>query len=244
MPSLIGLLQAACAAEAARPRLTWYDDATGERVELSGTTLQTWVAKTAHLLSADLGVAEGGTVAVDLPLHWTAAVWWLAVDAVGADLADPGQGGTDVTVVGPDRLADPLDADEVVAVSLRPMGAPFDVDVPVLVHDFAAEVRNQPDHYPFDTRRDSALGGRAVALAAQWSLASGDRLLVVERSGVAPDPVTDLGAALAADASVVWVRNPLLLLDVQRVATERVTAVTHPGSWPDGVRCLSAPSVS
>lgn len=244
MPSAVGLLLAATAADAARPRLTWYDDASGERVELSGATLVTWVAKTAHLLTGDLGVGPGCRVAVDLPLHWTAAAWWLAVDAVGAELTDPRRPGADVAVVGPDRVDDPPAADEVVAVSLRPMGAPFDVALPPLLHDFAAEVRAQPDHYPFDTTRRTAAGDRAVELAGRWSLAPSDRVLVVERRPTPPDPLTDLDAALAADASVVWVRNPRLPFDVQRLAAEQVTAVTHAGRWPATVRTLTARSVS
>ena len=128
MPSTVDHLLAAVAADPSRPRLTWYDDATGERVELSGATLQTWVAKTTHLLDGELGVAAGSRVAVALPRHWTAAVWWLAVDAVGASLvvADPAvpvADPVDLVVVGPDLVADPGDAAEVVAVSLRPRGA-------------------------------------------------------------------------------------------------------------------------
>src|SRR5690606_31992912 len=33
----------------ARPLITFYDDATGERIELSGVTTANWVAKTANL---------------------------------------------------------------------------------------------------------------------------------------------------------------------------------------------------
>ena len=44
------LFAAAVAADPTRPLLTYYDDATGERTELSGTSLANWVAKTANLL--------------------------------------------------------------------------------------------------------------------------------------------------------------------------------------------------
>ena len=40
----------AIATDPTRPLLTFYDDATGERTELSGATLANWVAKTANLL--------------------------------------------------------------------------------------------------------------------------------------------------------------------------------------------------
>ncbi|MGF7238961.1 MAG: hypothetical protein ACQSGP_29015, partial [Frankia sp.] len=44
------------ATDPARPMLTFYDDQTGERTELSATTLDNWVAKTANLLTDSLGV--------------------------------------------------------------------------------------------------------------------------------------------------------------------------------------------
>ena len=72
----------------------------------------------------------------------------------GAPLASADASGPpDVAVVGPDRLAALPEAGEVVAVSLRPMGAPFADALPPLVHDFAVEVRSQPDHFPFPARR-------------------------------------------------------------------------------------------
>jgi uncharacterized protein (TIGR03089 family) len=49
----------ATAANATQPVLTWYDDATGERVELSGVTLDNWVAKTANLLVDGCGLTPG-----------------------------------------------------------------------------------------------------------------------------------------------------------------------------------------
>ena len=44
------LLATARDRDPARPLVTHYDDSTGERVELSATTLDNWVAKTANLL--------------------------------------------------------------------------------------------------------------------------------------------------------------------------------------------------
>ena len=48
------LLRSALAADPARPLVTFYDDATGERVELSVATFANWVAKTANLLQDEL----------------------------------------------------------------------------------------------------------------------------------------------------------------------------------------------
>src|SRR5690606_33707705 len=48
------LLSSALAADPGRPLVTFYDDATGERVELSVATFAYWVAKTANLLQDEL----------------------------------------------------------------------------------------------------------------------------------------------------------------------------------------------
>src|SRR3954449_4139782 len=60
---------------ATRPLVTFYDDASGERVELSVATYANWVAKTAGLLQDELDLVRGGLVLVDLPTHWLGAVW-------------------------------------------------------------------------------------------------------------------------------------------------------------------------
>jgi uncharacterized protein (TIGR03089 family) len=72
----------------AAPLITWYDDDTGERVELSATTLDNWVAKTANLLQDEFDVGPGSTVAVVLPVHWQTAVVLLAAWSCGAAVAD------------------------------------------------------------------------------------------------------------------------------------------------------------
>ena len=63
--------------------MTFYDDATGERVELSVATFANWVAKTANLLQDDLAAEPGDRLALLLPAHWQTAVWLLACSSVG-----------------------------------------------------------------------------------------------------------------------------------------------------------------
>src|SRR5919112_280672 len=72
------------------PLLTWYDDASGDRTELSGATMDNWVAKTANLLVDGVGLGPGDTVAVLLPPHWQTAAVLLGAWAAGlaADLGD------------------------------------------------------------------------------------------------------------------------------------------------------------
>lgn len=67
------LLDPLLRADPAGPRITYYDDATGERIEVSAVTLGNWAAKTANLLRDELGAGPGSRVAVLLPAHWQTA---------------------------------------------------------------------------------------------------------------------------------------------------------------------------
>ncbi len=53
------LLDPILAADPAGPRITYYDDATGERIELSAVTLANWAAKTANFLSDEFALVPG-----------------------------------------------------------------------------------------------------------------------------------------------------------------------------------------
>ncbi|KIF72629.1 acyl-CoA synthetase, partial [Streptomyces sp. AcH 505] len=99
------LLRSALATDPARPLVTFYDDATGERVELSAVTLANWVSKTANLLQGDLAAGPGDRLALLLPAHWQSAVWLLACSSVGVAVeigGDPAD--ADLVVTGPDSL--------------------------------------------------------------------------------------------------------------------------------------------
>ena len=71
-----------------RPFVTYYDVATGERTELSGTTTANWVAKTANLLVDELDAEPTTRVQVALPTHWLRIVCVLATWAVGGTVVD------------------------------------------------------------------------------------------------------------------------------------------------------------
>ena len=60
--------------DGARPLLTWYDDSSGERIELSVATSANWAAKTANLLVDEHGLEPGDGVSIEPPGHWLAAV--------------------------------------------------------------------------------------------------------------------------------------------------------------------------
>lgn len=247
------VLRAAASADPARPLLTSYDDASGERTELSGATYDNWLAKTANLLVDGLGAQPGERVALLLPLHWHAAVWlgacWVAglVPVPGGDPAE-----ADHAVAGPDDL-DALARcpGERVAVSLRPFGGFATPLAPGLL-DWAGEVLAYGDHFPTPAQAGDApalvdgsdsltgdqLVARAQTSAAVANLSAADRVLVAG-DGLGADLAVDaLLAPLTAGASLVWCRNLDTALLVRRVETERVTATRGPGVAVAGVRSL------
>ncbi|MFI7212149.1 TIGR03089 family protein [Micromonospora maritima] len=214
----------AIAPDPARPLLTWYDDATGERTELSGATLANWVAKTANLLVDEAGVAPGDPVGVLLPPHWqTAAVLlgcWSAKTTV-VDRPTP----VDVLFTAVDRVDEAArwPAGERYALALDPFALPMR-QVPAGCADFVGAVRGHGDHftpYPSGGEADAALLARARARAAELGLRAGDRLLVdVTRH---PDPVDWLLAPLTAGASVVACAHPDPTRLPSRTETEKTT---------------------
>ncbi len=221
---------------AARPLITFYDDATGERIELSGTTTANWAAKAANLLRDECDVEPGTRVAALLPAHWqTAAVllaaWWCGAEVV----ADPV--GADLVLCDSDRLELALAAapsSGVVALSLDAFGKGLS-GLPVGVIDFATEVRLHGDDFvPWAPLPDDspALAGTSVAdvLATARSRATASGIGATDRvlstlDWSSPDTVIDgLLAVLAAGASLVQCRNADPAALERRAATERTTA--------------------
>ncbi|RAV07914.1 TIGR03089 family protein [Mycobacterium colombiense] len=219
------------------PRITYYDDATGERIELSGVTLANWAAKTANLLRDELGAGPASRVAILLPAHWQTAavlfgVWWIGAEAV---LAGPGDLAADLALCTAERLDEADEAvagGEVAVLSLDPFGRPAP-DLPIGVTDYATAVRVHGDQIVPEPRPGPALGGRSVdevladcqRSAAARGLTSGDRVL----SGASwPGPaelVDHLLAILAVGASLVQVANADPAGQQRRIETEKVTRV-------------------
>ncbi|WP_326551519.1 TIGR03089 family protein [Micromonospora sp. NBC_01813] len=220
--NLAGLLAVTITADPTRPLLTWYDDASGDRTELSGATLANWVAKTANLVVDGAGAAAGDHAEVILPPHWqTAAVLlgcWsagLAVRATGL-AAETGQAETgpsepaaEVQFATTDTqpAADRRPAGERYLLGLAPMAMPARDVAPGWV-DYITEVRGHGDHftpYPAVDPQDAQLAARAVRRGADLGIPPGARVLVdVDRY---PDPVDWLLAPLAVEASVVLCRH-------------------------------------
>lgn len=124
----------------ARPFLTFYDDATGERVELSGVTTANWVAKTSNFLVDELDAGPGTRVRLGLPSHWLRFVWLLSCWSVGAAVVDAD---ADIGVSGPELVADEPHR---LAASLRPLGGRF-AEPPTGFLDLGAEVPPYGDEF-------------------------------------------------------------------------------------------------
>ena len=177
MTTAVALLARRVAADPGSPLLTFYDDATGERVELSAVTFDNWVAKTANLLVDGLGAGPGDRALVVLPLHWQTLVVVAGCWAAGLEVTT-GAGGEPFVEFRPETAVTAVDLTpraDLVLLSLRPMGLPLQTPVPGAL-DFA-EVRTFGDRFsgPAPAGSDPALDGRShgEVIAAAGDTASG-----------------------------------------------------------------------
>jgi uncharacterized protein (TIGR03089 family) len=264
------LLADAVRRRSAAPLVTWYDDTTGDRIELSAATLANWVAKAANLLQDEFDVGPGGTVAVALPVHWQTAAVLLAVWSCGAAVLDTAaeddgrMAEADVVLTTQDRIvvleeAGGADGPPLLGLSLHPLGLGMH-DYVGQARDFALEVRVQGDVFvPYSPADPDAPGLRAggleltlgglvataAELAGRLGVADGDRVLVDARTAAEAGPVAWLLAPLAAGASVILCRRspdagPQPDALLRRAEEERVTATL--GLTLDGIRELGRPA--
>jgi uncharacterized protein (TIGR03089 family) len=220
-----------------RPLLTFYDDATGERTELSPATLGNWVAKTANMIVDDCGLGPGGRAVVSLPPHWLTAAILLGCWQAGLAVTIAPEP-VDVAFVAARDAGTPISgpADRY-AVNLHPLALPLQTP-PAGYLDFTTEVRAHGDHFvaadpPVEStpawrgadgadvsQRELYAGARDRAAAL--GIAGGRVLIDTDRFA---DPIDWLLAPLAAGASTVLCRNADQALLDERVAAERVTHV-------------------
>ncbi|MEV0153033.1 TIGR03089 family protein [Micromonospora sp. NPDC050686] len=234
---------------AGTPLLTWCDDATGERVELTARQLGGWAARSAGLLRDGCALRPGSRIAVLLPPHWrTAAVLigaWATGMAVsfrprataGLPVLEPGADRPyDAVFVTPQRRDDWLEdvPDGVHRYLVGTAPGPL-AEVPVGWLDWSTEVLRHadapPDHAAVDPAGPAtpdgtsygAWGQLAAEFAQQLDLGRGDRLLV--DAAEHEQPLKWLLAPLSAGASVVICANlDRARLDA-RIAAERITRV-------------------
>ncbi|MFE9765834.1 TIGR03089 family protein [Streptomyces sp. NPDC005808] len=241
------LLRSALATDPARPLVTFYDDATGERIELSVATFANWVAKTANLLQNELSAEPGDRVALLLPAHWQTAVWLLACSSAGV-VADVGgdPAAADHVVAGPGGLEAGLACSgDRIALSLAPLGRRFPTP-PSGYADYAVEVPTQGDRFqpyaPVDPEVPALIVAgaeytsaevveRARADAPALGLTGpGSRILSALAYDTWEGLSAGLYAALATGGSVVLCRHLEELGEdalAKRIESERVTATAR-----------------
>ncbi|MFY1637885.1 TIGR03089 family protein [Solwaraspora sp. WMMB335] len=233
------------------PLLTCYDDATGERSELSAVALGAWAARTAALLRDGCGLSAGDRAAVLLPPHWQTAAVLLGAWSIGVSVSIRLSATAGLPEVGP-GADEPLD----VVFAARGRIDDWLEDVPLGRHRFALDVgaKSAPGAPPpagyrsflteasryasaapayalvragdaatVDGTSYAEWGSLALAIAEAQDITAGDRVLI--DAGQHEHPSTWLLAPLAVGASVVLCVNmDPDLLDV-RVDTENVTRV-------------------
>lgn len=246
------LLDRRVGTDGAAPLLTYYDDETGERTELSAVSLANWVAKTANLLQDGLDVEPGDRVAVLLAPHWQAAAVLLGAWSVGATVTETVP--CRVMVVPEARVLDferEKKIGHILALSLHPLGGRLSIDFELGagLTDYAAEVPVYGDQFapytPVDPSGPALVVGDlrwtatdlidgARAMATRLGLTATDRVMVDVGTGHEAGPLVWLLAPLAVGASVVLCRRPDPAGLARRAATERVTVTV--GLHVEGVR--------
>ena len=225
----------------AEPLVTYYDQTSTERTELSAATFGNWVDKTCNLLTDEVALAPGDVVELDLavvhPGHWVNLVWCAAVWQLQAVVAVPGSTSVHAAspvlqVVGPERAREPLGPIDRMACRLHPLGLGFSEPLPDGVVDYAAEVRGQADRF---------VGADPDPGALAWVDAHHERTQreLTERSDDGPgqrvlvasdDPWPTVTAALIipvlTDGSSVVVRGGTREALEHIAVTERVGAIS------------------
>lgn len=229
---------------AGQPLITFYDETSGERVELSTLTTVNWVTKLANLLTGDLELDPDAVVRIDLPTHWQSSVVALGAWTAGIGVATGATGAADVVVVGPDAVTayadepDHLPAEgngHVLACSLRPLGGRFVTPLPVGWLDFASEVPPQPDLLveprPLPAvatttpvrRTPARLMAAGAEMAEHLGLRSGGRL-ATDLNPARDDGLVNVAACLAVGASLVLMSGADAARRVQLTQQEQITA--------------------
>lgn len=218
----------------AQPLLTFYDDATGERTELSAVTLANWAAKTANMIRDEFGLSPSDAVAVDLPTHWQSAAILLGTWWVGGDVKPgPSDSSAALAFCSADRI-DAQQADEILVADLTPFAQGIS-DLPAGIGDYATTVRAHGDRFSGPQAGDQPLPGHTTAqildLAARetkaQNISAGDRVLSDRDWEQGENLVSTFVAIPLAGASLVQVAhgNPATLND--RASSEKATKILH-----------------
>jgi uncharacterized protein (TIGR03089 family) len=200
------------------PFVTYYNDAPGERAELSAKSLGNWVAKIHFLMMDSLGLGPGSTARIALEPDWIAVATALGCWSAGLTIVE---GAADVCITDVAR-AESTDADEVFCVDQTKLSrscgsAPG-------IQDFVTAVRPQPDVWAtvrsqasdidlcIGTLPHSAVVTQATKRAETEQIPRNARLLFKATSS---DWLDNLALILAVGGSMVLMSNT----DADRTST-------------------------
>ena len=192
--------------DGARPFLTWYDDSTGDRVELSVATTANWAAKIANHLVDELDLEPGDDMTVGSVLHWTTAVVLLGGWTAGAHVMFGGPATLDFAI-------DPMG----LGLSQLVGSQPDDIATPIVVSDEPALTIGAR------TWSHEELGHAALHGAQMHGLDPSSRVLSVLGYDAVDGIDAGLLIPLAAGASVVLVGYANANKLIEKVSAERLT---------------------
>lgn len=213
-----GLFDAVLAAHQARPLVTYYDEATPERAEMSARSTANWVVKTHFLLRDELGLGVGDAAFVALPAHWISVPVLLGVWSAGLTVtSDPARAAA--AFVDESTVDRANGVPDIFAISPAAALRGFAGSPPAGAVDYTAAVRPHPDKWAQvslpASGADPALDGvtrteltqQAIERAKALGLSEGSRMLTSRRWQSPADWIDTLLAPLAVGGSVVYVRN-------------------------------------
>jgi uncharacterized protein (TIGR03089 family) len=230
------LFAATLQAQPSRPLITFYDDASGERSELSAKSMANWVAKTHFLLTDELGLGVGDRALIALPAHWITVAVLFGCWSAGLRVETTGEQAA-VAFVEPATVTEATGVPDVFAIAPLSAAIGFRGAAPPGVQDYVDAVRPQADSWagvhPTAGPSDPAIGaltradviGLASKRAAELGLAPGGRVLSERRWSDSSDWIDTLLAPLTVSASVVLVANAYPVRRDRRIEQEQVTTV-------------------
>jgi uncharacterized protein (TIGR03089 family) len=224
------------ASSPAQPLITYYDEKTGERSELSARSLANWVAKTHYLLIDELGLGVGDSAYVALPPHWISLPVLLGCWSAGLDVHSSPAGAA-VAFVSPETLSTAAGIPDVYAIAPESAAVGFRLTPPAGSDDYVAAVRPQPDAWAGVHRAagddDPGLDGTArgevvaaaLARAGQLGISAGGRVLTGRDWTGPADWIDTVLAPLSQGASLVYVRHGDDTILARRRDQERATVI-------------------
>lgn len=237
MPTPAEVLATVNRTDSAAPRITCYDDqpgpTAGERVELSGRVLGTWVSKAANAMQEEWDLEPGSVVRLAMRPHWRLLYWAWAAWSIGAVVDLEGTGPADLVVTDdPERLPEDTPA---VLVTRAALARRADAPVPDGVMDEAADLATHGDLFtpwaePEGDDTALRLGGEETSYADVVDMARSGSTIA---DGARVQLVDPSAQAVLVTALAVWSAGGSLVVHLgpvddetlaHRAQTEGVTA--------------------